>query len=426
MPDPTGVLTLPKVQQMKETLAKRDPDPEDVKTAKLTDPDLQVRGTWKEVRIPGAQPSARACAVTAVWRGMRPNFLNAVVTDIDLRLISVLLGKYYIWGGRRVRSMSNVGEFHDDDGWVLDLRNTGKGWSRVPRPPETPQFISSQRIIIYEDKGYLFQGIAMISTFDFVKGTWSKTASRFADGTSWASIFPVSFLGDFTSELNEHTAYVFGGQDSVNRAGHNLLLALNMKTFRWTILSGSTREAPNPLIPDPRATCMSWIFDDKLYICGGGSDRRKQTTDLNVYPMFHELWSWDIKKKAWTKERMAGNAPSPRSESGCTFNTKWNRAVIFGGYNNHTPRFNKAHRPSSDSEAFEGFEFFGYYGDTFVWNPETKRWSYVITRGFPTYRTRADMVTDQDTGRTFLTGGCTYMPCIVSKSQLCTKPRALL
>lgn len=47
-----------------------------------------------------------------------------------------------------------------------------------------------------------------------------------------------------------------------------------------------------------------------------------------------------------------------------------------------------------------------YFADTFAWCPLKKRWFHVLTKGFPTYRSSAEMFTDPTTGRTYLFGGC--------------------
>lgn len=106
-----------------------------------------------------------------------------------------------------------------------------------------------------------------------------------------------------------------------------------------------------------------------------------------------DIWSYGIDANAWTQEKYVGNPPCRWAKVGCAFNAsgdgiRLERAIPF--FHEHM------------SEAFQ----YSYCGDTFVWSAETRRWSHVITRGFPTYRTLADLVIDQETDRTYLFGGC--------------------
>ena len=66
------------------------------------------------------------------------------------------------------------------------------------------------------------------------------------------------------------------------------------------------------------------------------------------------------------------------------------------------------------STAPENNEFFSYsyYADTFICSPSPDPqsegiWKQVLTRGFPTYRAQAQLVSDPDTGKIFLFGGYT-------------------
>jgi hypothetical protein len=49
---------------------------------------------------------------------------------------------------------------------------------------------------------------------------------------------------------------------------------------------------------------------------------------------------------------------------------------------------------------------FTYFGDTFVWSPDSRAWRHVLTRGFPSYRAQASLLVDDATGKTYLFGGC--------------------
>jgi len=54
---------------------------------------------------------------------------------------------------------------------------------------------------------------------------------------------------------------------------------------------------------------------------------------------------------------------------------------------------------------------YAYYGDTFISHPTSSdsplKWKHVLTRGFPSYRAQAQLISDPSTGKTFLFGGYT-------------------
>jgi hypothetical protein len=80
--------------------------------------------------------------------------------------------------------------------------------------------------------------------------------------------------------------------------------------------------------------------------------------------------------------------------------------VVFGGYS-----------PSVDTyypEARKNFTF-SYYADTFLFDVSTSKWKQVVTRGFPTYRSQAQLFADPTTGKTFLFGGYTNTDYVASR-----------
>lgn len=74
---------------------------------------------------------------------------------------------------------------------------------------------------------------------------------------------------------------------------------------------------------------------------------------------YDDFWSWDIKEGKWTRERMVGNTPCPRSEAACVYNPKWNKTVVWGGYHPDLP--------TDVGDAGMSFSF-SYFADTFIYD----------------------------------------------------------
>ncbi|KAG8908975.1 hypothetical protein FRB99_000078 [Tulasnella sp. 403] len=354
--------------------SKRHPAPVDVASIQVTEPELQVRGVWKKLRVGGgAAPVSRLGHSSVVWKG-----------------------KYYVFGGEH-----GSGKTHSD-GWVLDLRQTEAGWRRVPGPPGV-RYLTYCPLAQHQGKAYLFLGREIMPVFDLVTEKWSQVSTKFGDGTRWKDVFPRDELGSHAVGVYKDTLYVFGGRDPDTLLGRNILMALNLKTFKWRMVSGTVRLHPDISLPCVREHPASWIIGQKMYVAFGDASRSSAILSPNGEQgastdfSYQDLWSYDMEEGVWTKERALGNVPCPRTELGCMFNSVWNRVVFFGGYSSSLVFV--------EPLATSGFGF-NYFGDTFVWSPENGKFAQVITRGFPTYRALGNMFTDEGTGRTYMFGGC--------------------
>jgi hypothetical protein len=56
-----------------------------------------------------------------------------------------------------------------------------------------------------------------------------------------------------------------------------------------------------------------------------------------------------------------------------------------------------------------------------MFDPSTFSWKQVLTRGFPTYRAEGQILSDPQTGKTFLFGGFTNCDFIADKKHLVTR-----
>lgn len=253
------------------------------------------------------------------------------------------------------------------------------------------------------ERAYLFQGKNTLPYFDLRTENWSQVVTRSRDGKPWQKLFPGDTLIGYCAHLYRDKIYVFGGDCSSGRStlGRNRLTVLDLNDFKWDVLSGTLNVVPDITLPGLRQEAASWLVDGKIYVTLGSAHRsgaglsgaeHGATSDHS----YLDMWSYDIERNLWTNEKYIGNPPSRRTEVGYALNATWGKAVVFGGYDSTMP-----FDPSSN-ELFT----YSYYADTFVWDVVTRRWSYVITRGFPTYRASPEVFTDPETGRTYLFGGC--------------------
>ena len=103
-------------------------------------------------------------------------------------------------------------------------------------------------------------------------------------------------------------------------------MALDLTTRKWTRLSGEPDKnvQPNLKVPGPRKQAMMWVdkAEERLWVMYGeadvwGAKQRMEMTSAADEPYVHnDCWSWGIATKEWRQERMAGNAPCPRSDAG--------------------------------------------------------------------------------------------------------------
>ncbi|KAI0041879.1 hypothetical protein FA95DRAFT_1564929 [Auriscalpium vulgare] len=301
--------------------------------------------------------------------------------------------------------------YHDFQ--CIDL-NELDAWRALPQPPRRPRADSiaawQMRLDDATDRAYLFSGKRELQYFDLKEEKWGKIATKWSGGDPKYWPYPSSELSEYSMAIVRGKLYIFGGTYYTNTIGNNLLIELDLETFLWRTLSGTT----GPLVPDvttpgPRRHAALWVDGkgERLWLLYGEADRagaqdRGQPNGAKIGFGFDDCWSWDIAAESWRRERIAGNPPSPRSELACTYNTKLDKAFVFGGYCPNVPTV------FPDQGLFQ----FTYYADTFMLDPapangSPPRWKQVLTRGFPTYRALSHLVSDPESGKVFLFGGYT-------------------
>ncbi|KAF7345724.1 hypothetical protein MVEN_01592500 [Mycena venus] len=363
----------------------RHPDPELVATLVVTEPTLQVLGSWQKVPLKKG-------------------------------------GHLYILGGEKHLR----GPFHRDF-WRINLTSLDD-WEPLPSypvPVSVTENISSYSMTVVGSCAYLFTGFTGrpdIDIFNLRTRTWTSIRTSMAiDGEAWP--YPSSNILDYSMQSVGQTIYVFGGSHDDSPLGCTLLVALDVPTLRWTRLSGSAfARIASYDGPGPRRRACSWVGKNgkdgnmTFFVMYGEANR--QGALLAGMPhgasnsFSHEdLWGWDTKAGGWTQRRLLGNVPSPRMEMACTYNPVLDRVITFGGF-----------APSIPSLVGPGFGF-SYYGDTFILGSDppssaaTPSWTHVLAQGFPTYRAQAHLASDPHSGRTFLFGGYVNSWYIPSKSE---------
>jgi len=301
--------------------------------------------------------------------------------------------------------------------------------------------------VVYDDKAYLFNGKDTLDYFDLRIETWgSVLTSSLAKAIGSKHRLPLYTFKRSAQQLVGHHLYVFGGSHITCAIGCNIFLRLDLKTMKWSKLSGYLTPGPaaDYSCPGPRRNASSWVDanEERIYLFGGECDRSagEMTSELHAASngyAYEDLWSWDIKNGSWRLERLNGNVPCPRSEAACTYvsspfsrdekflrlhssplqNLALNKAVVFGGYN-----------PAFGTQFDNNFFPFAYFADTFIYFPDEStptmqshdatgtsdpppfqslrgKWKHVLTRGFPTYRAQSQLLTDPATGKMYLFGG---------------------
>ncbi|RDB31086.1 hypothetical protein Hypma_000053 [Hypsizygus marmoreus] len=389
--------------KVNELIHLKHPDPKLVPSINIKCDRLQVCGSWKKINIkkPGGVTARTGSAY--------------FVYDSHL----------YILGGEK-----NAGGPFFREFWRLNLEKMDQ-WQRLPDYPKsrevTGELCYFSMAVSSDAKAYLFIGTPVIDFYDIKAQKWDSLMGAFTskDGAVVAHEWPLTtmHLVDYAMHCVNDRLYIFGGAHMKSNLGCNLFLELDIATRKWRRLSGQlVPKTPDYEGPGPRHFVSSWVGKDqnRIFVMYGDADRqaakRKNEAHGGTFSVaYDDLWSWDIKRGKWNREKMLGNIPSQRTEMACTYNRKLDKVVVFGGYSPTVPTGYPNQRASCA---------FSYYADTFIASdaePEygptssgvaSPKWKQVLTRGYPTYRAQARLFCDEKTGKTFLFSGYTNMEFI--------------
>ncbi|KAJ7473606.1 hypothetical protein B0H11DRAFT_2174202 [Mycena galericulata] len=372
----------------------RHPDPKLVVSLAVTDPTLQVLGSWQKV------PVKKAGGITS-----RMGFASFVFE-----------GQLYILGGEKFLS----GPWYRDF-WCINLTTLDE-WRQLPGYP-VPHSVTGKMVgysmVAHGNCAYLFTGRKQIDVFNLHTQNWTSMLTSFAGTQPWP--YPDDSIIDYAMQCVGGKIYVFGGSHDLSPVGCTLLMELDIASRVWTRLSGTAQpKTASYAGPGPRRLVCSWVGKDRntLFVMYGIADRQaaglagKMHGAVNSHA-HDDLWAWDIAAGVWTQRRVVGNIPSPRSEMACTYNPVLDKVITFGGYSPTAP--------SHFAESKQVVYVYSYYGDTFMYGADTGNtapcWKHVLTRGFPTYRAQTHLVADPATGRTFLFGGYVNSEYVPSRSE---------
>ncbi|KIY49786.1 hypothetical protein FISHEDRAFT_40769, partial [Fistulina hepatica ATCC 64428] len=391
----------------------RHPDPERSPGQRLSHARLQVWGSWLRLHVkrPPSGSLDRFGHTCFIWKS-----------------------RLFVAGGRK----DSLGPFYRDL-WCLDLQRLDS-WRRLsdyPLPFGKTNIWVGWSTIPYENKAWMFNGRLDVDYFDLVEERWGSVRTTFeptpADrkaGLTEKRFYPSSFVQDAAVQIIAGKMYVFGGTHRETNLGCNLFMELDLRTKTWRRLSGTPMTpAQAEDCPGPRRSAACWTNkeQDKFYLMFGQCDRHAAPNEPQAGEKEHaykDMWIWLIREERWIRDRLSGNTPSSRAEMAYTYNPKLDRAIIFSGYNCELPTFVQGMAAPFN---------FTYYSDTFIYGhypverqaelgpPTMPKWKQVLTFGFPTYRCQAQLVSDPDTGKTYMWGGFTNSDYVPVRAGLVTR-----
>ncbi|KAJ7679551.1 hypothetical protein DFH06DRAFT_1465584 [Mycena polygramma] len=352
------------------------PDPALASSLAVTDPSLQVLGSWQKV------PLKKSGGITS-----RMGFASFVFEDLTA-----------------------LDEWRARPAYPVRKSVTGD--------------LVGYSMVVHGDSAYLFTGRRELDVFNLRTQSWGSLKTSFPGSQAWP--YPEDKIVDYAMYCVRGKIYIFGGAHALAKIGCTLLMELDIASRTWTRLHGTAQPTASFAGPGPRRLACSWVGKDQntLFVMHGVADR--QAAQLAGQPhgamnsqALDDLWVWDIAAWSWSRRRLVGNVPAPRSEMACTYNAVLDKVITFGGYT-----------PTCPSHFEKNVAYvFSYYGDTFMYgadassseatsptNINAPSWKHVLTRGFPTYRAQAHLVADPDTGRTFLFGGYVNSEYVPSRS----------
>jgi len=232
-----------------------------------------------------------------------------------------ITGYLYVCGGQR----GAAGPYYFDF-WRLNLRLMDQ-WESLPMFRNTTDDISDCGFAMNGPIAYLFMGSAVLKCFDTRNMAWFELRTTLqTDDVLKRWPYSRNFRM-FSIQSVRDRIYVFGGQDAQCVAGCDLFMELDIPNKRWRRLSGKLSAVkPSFSSPGLRIGAASWVNRDqtKIFIMNGYADRVgalqqgvEHGGDRNH--LYNDLWSWDITKRMWTKHKIHGNSPGPRSGMACLY-----------------------------------------------------------------------------------------------------------
>ena len=146
-------------------------------------------------------------------------------------------------------------------------------WRQLPSPPIRKTGRSCQTVWsakLWGDIAIFFVGHSdFVWVFDLVNEKWFKKTTKMKAGQDWP--YKGDLVHEYCAEVLEDTLYVFGGDDGNTNLGTNILLALDLTTFVWDHISGTSDHVPRAFEPNVRRHAHMWAVPEqrRLYVLYG-------------------------------------------------------------------------------------------------------------------------------------------------------------
>ncbi|KAL1686502.1 hypothetical protein GGG16DRAFT_117825 [Schizophyllum commune] len=372
------------IQKQLKLARLRHPDPV-VRPTRVIDPSLQVYGSW--TRLHAKRP------------------VKKEILERQGHTCFIWNGRMYLAGGRNA-----VFAFFRDL-WYVDLNAQDLAWRRLPdypAPVEETNMFWNWTMVVHADKAYVINGQKQVDYFDLVTEKWGRLQCTYEPKSSTERGWPwPGFAQDAAVVVVQGKIYVFAGTHVNTNLGCNLFMELDIEAKRWRRLGGTANDRVDASddIPGPRKRPIAFADPDghRFWMMYGHADRQATPEDHPHHVsgddafQYEDAWTYDVDTGKWTKERIPGNAPAPRTEAGSAYDPTTGQAIVFGGYHpqlmTYVPEMNVCFN-------------FCYFADSFVCSlSPTPRWRQVLTAGFPTYRAQPTICADPDTGALYMFGG---------------------
>ncbi|EAU80938.2 hypothetical protein CC1G_03114 [Coprinopsis cinerea okayama7 len=296
--------------RLREHMLIRNPDPAFCHTLMVSNPRLQVLGSWKKLGerdFAGKGPGARLQFSSFIWNshlyvfgGTKDNLYGPWHKDfwcIDLRQFEEGAGERGAKGGEpsaegsepstvkkkltgAQRRAAAAAAAAAAAGKTTDT-STGASWRELPSYPRSLAFnggrATSFGFVVHpgRKRAYLITGKRDVDFFDLTTEKWGvinasyiPTSNDRKAGVKGDWIFPGSNILNAGRAIHGDKIYIFGGTHGTTLLGCNLLVELDLKTEVWKRLSGYVvplEDVADHSLPDPRDSPCCWIAPEIEY-----------------------------------------------------------------------------------------------------------------------------------------------------------------